>query len=154
MVAKISCLYDSGPTNVNYYCCYSESSDAVLEAHERAQAQAAAQAQAQAASSTTTNQTPAAQAGPSTSGYANTGVPEGLDPSFLAALPENIRAEVIADHLRMQRLQARTQEQQSGSVGTGGEPSGNGAMEVNAEFLAALPPAIQEEVRNFQLVPF
>ena len=66
------------------------------------------------------------------------GVPEGLDPSFLAALPENIRAEVIADHLRMQRIQQRRQDQQSTET--------PGALEVNAEFLAALPPAIQEEV--------
>lgn len=66
------------------------------------------------------------------------GVPEGLDPSFLAALPENIRAEVIADHLRMQRIQ-RTREQQQNQT--------PGGMEVNPEFLAALPPNIQEEVR-------
>ncbi|XP_060587198.1 E3 ubiquitin-protein ligase HUWE1-like isoform X3 [Ruditapes philippinarum] len=66
------------------------------------------------------------------------GVPEGLDPSFLAALPENIRAEVIADHLRMQRIQARTREQQQNQTA--------GGMEVNPEFLAALPPNIQEEV--------
>ncbi|XP_053377275.1 E3 ubiquitin-protein ligase HUWE1-like isoform X3 [Mercenaria mercenaria] len=66
------------------------------------------------------------------------GVPEGLDPSFLAALPENIRAEVIADHLRMQRIQARTREQQQNQT--------PGGMEVNPEFLAALPPNIQEEV--------
>ncbi|WAR27034.1 HUWE1-like protein [Mya arenaria] len=65
-------------------------------------------------------------------------VPEGLDPSFLAALPENIRAEVIADHLRMQRIQQRTREQQQNTP--------PGGMEVNAEFLAALPPNIQEEV--------
>lgn len=27
-------------------------------------------------------------------------IPEGIDPSFLAALPEDMRAEVIAEHLR------------------------------------------------------
>ena len=27
-------------------------------------------------------------------------VPEGVDPSFLAALPEEMRQEVIAEHLR------------------------------------------------------
>lgn len=69
-------------------------------------------------------------------------VPDGLDPSFLAALPENIRAEVIADHLRMQRIQ-RTREQQQNQA--------PGGMEVNPEFLAALPPNIQEEV-NFSIV--
>ena len=65
-------------------------------------------------------------------------MPEGLDPSFLAALPENIRQEVIADHLRLQRIQQRTREQQNSET--------PGGMEVNPEFLAALPPAIQEEV--------
>ena len=70
--------------------------------------------------------------------YSDPNLPEGLDPSFLAALPENIRQEVIADHLRLQRIQQRTREQQN-AVTPGG-------MEVNPEFLAALPPAIQEEV--------
>ena len=70
------------------------------------------------------------------------GVPDGLDPSFLAALPENIRQEVIADHLRLQRIQQRTREQQS-AVTPGG-------MEVNPEFLAALPPNIQEEVSTIR----
>lgn len=28
------------------------------------------------------------------------GVPEGVDPSFLAALPEDMRAEVVSEHLR------------------------------------------------------
>lgn len=27
-------------------------------------------------------------------------IPEGVDPSFLAALPEDMRAEVISEHLR------------------------------------------------------
>lgn len=58
----------------------------------------------------------------------------------MAALPENIRQEVIADHLRMQRIQQRTREQQNAET--------PGGMEVNPEFLAALPPAIQEEVRS------
>ncbi|XP_076447673.1 E3 ubiquitin-protein ligase HUWE1-like isoform X2 [Babylonia areolata] len=67
-------------------------------------------------------------------------LPEGVDPSFLAALPENIRQEVIADQLRLQRIQQRAQQQQQQSAET------PGAMEVNPEFLAALPPNIQEEV--------
>ena len=71
-------------------------------------------------------------------------VPDGLDPSFLAALPENIRQEVIADHLRLQRIQQRTHEQQS-AVTPGG-------MEVNLEFIAALPPNIQEEVSTIRIV--
>ena len=64
-------------------------------------------------------------------------VPDGVDPSFLAALPENIRQEVIADQLRMQRIQACAQVQAA---------DGSGALEVNPEFLAALPANIQEEV--------
>lgn len=66
-------------------------------------------------------------------------MPDGVDPSFLAALPDNIRQEVIAEQLRLQRIQqsAREQAQSAHSSGT---------MEVNPEFLAALPPNIQEEV--------
>lgn len=67
-------------------------------------------------------------------------LPEGVDPSFLAALPENIRQEVIAEQLRLQRIQQRAQQQQQQMAET------PGAMEVSAEFLAALPPNIQEEV--------
>ncbi|KAJ8683247.1 hypothetical protein QAD02_019039 [Eretmocerus hayati] len=63
---------------------------------------------------------------------------DGVDPSFLAALPEEMRDEVIAEQLRLQRIRQRAQatvvEEFSGPV------------EVNPEFLAALPPAIQEEV--------
>ncbi|XP_070192440.1 E3 ubiquitin-protein ligase HUWE1-like isoform X3 [Littorina saxatilis] len=73
-------------------------------------------------------------------------LPEGVDPSFLAALPENIRQEVIADQLRLQRLQQRAQQQQQQSAET------PGVMEVNPEFLAALPPNIQEEVLAQQRV--
>ena len=62
-------------------------------------------------------------------------------PSFLAALPENIRQEVIAEEqLRLQRIQERAQEQQQ-------QAAQLGVSEVSAEFLAALPPSIQEEVR-------
>nr|KAG5697092.1 hypothetical protein BaRGS_002008 [Batillaria attramentaria] len=68
-------------------------------------------------------------------------LPEGVDPSFLAALPENIRQEVIAEQLRLQRIQQRAQQQQQQLAET------PGAMEVNPEFLAALPPNIQEEQR-------
>ncbi|XP_033745348.1 E3 ubiquitin-protein ligase HUWE1-like isoform X3 [Pecten maximus] len=78
--------------------------------------------------------------GPSSSRSASDpSVPDGVDPSFLAALPDNIRQEVIAEQLRLQRIQqsAREQAQSAHSSGT---------MEVNPEFLAALPPNIQEEV--------
>ncbi|CAN8025340.1 unnamed protein product, partial [Ixodes persulcatus] len=72
-------------------------------------------------------------------------IPEGVDPSFLAALPENIRQEVIAEQLRLQRLRTRAQQQQQAAAAA----SADGAAtftEVNPEFLAALPPSIQEEV--------
>lgn len=34
------------------------------------------------------------------SGSSQEEVPEGVDPSFLAALPEEMRAEVISEHIR------------------------------------------------------
>lgn len=66
-------------------------------------------------------------------------LPEGVDPSFLAALPDNIRQEVIMEQLRLQRIQQRMQQQQR-------DAQSLGVTEVNPEFLAALPPNIQEEV--------
>lgn len=71
-----------------------------------------------------------------------TPVPDGIDPSFLAALPEEMRAEVIAEHLRIQRMQERTRLQQQVAV----QNEQQAVAEVNPEFLAALPPSIQEEV--------
>ncbi|XP_054708625.1 E3 ubiquitin-protein ligase HUWE1-like [Uloborus diversus] len=68
-------------------------------------------------------------------------IPEGVDPSFLAALPDNIRQEVIAEQLRLQRLRQRTQ-----TVANENSTEGASFTEVNPEFLAALPPNIQEEV--------
>lgn len=73
-----------------------------------------------------------------------------MDPSFLAALPENIRQEVIAEQLRLQRLQ---QQRSSAPSGQTSQPQASSSAtpigtfnEVNPEFLAALPPNIQEEV--------
>nr|XP_042906094.1 E3 ubiquitin-protein ligase HUWE1 [Parasteatoda tepidariorum] len=68
-------------------------------------------------------------------------IPEGVDPSFLAALPDNIRQEVIAEQLRLQRLRQRSQ-----TVTNESNSDGSSFTEVNPEFLAALPPNIQEEV--------
>ncbi|XP_012277229.1 E3 ubiquitin-protein ligase HUWE1 isoform X2 [Orussus abietinus] len=65
-------------------------------------------------------------------------LPDGVDPSFLAALPEEMRDEVIAEQLRLQRIRQRAQ------ATVVEEPTG--PVEVNPEFLAALPPSIQEEV--------
>jgi len=70
-----------------------------------------------------------------------------VDPSFLAALPENIRQEVISDQLRLQRIRQRAQEQQQ-------EAATLGVSEVNPEFLAALPPNIQEEVSHTLAVEY
>ncbi|XP_076227161.1 HECT, UBA and WWE domain containing E3 ubiquitin protein ligase 1 isoform X5 [Nomia melanderi] len=65
-------------------------------------------------------------------------LPDGVDPSFLAALPEDMRDEVIAEQLRLQRIRQRAQATVVAEL--------TGPVEVNPEFLAALPPAIQEEV--------
>lgn len=89
-------------------------------------------------------------------------VPEGVDPSFLAALPESMRQEVIQDHLRMQRLRQQNQSSTSSASAAAAAATAQGAQssssdappsassssftEVNPEFLAALPPNIQEEV--------
>ena len=73
------------------------------------------------------------------SSFCASDLPDGVDPSFLAALPDSIRQEVISEQLRLQRIQQRAQEQQQ-------QAELLGASEVNADFLAALPPAIQEEV--------
>lgn len=86
-------------------------------------------------------------------------VPEGVDPSFLAALPESIRQEVIAEQLRLQRQRIAAREQQQSHAGQAGTTASSSsaadaaasasalaAAEISPEFLAALPPSIQEEV--------
>lgn len=90
-------------------------------------------------------------------------LPEGVDPEFLAALPDNIRQEVIADQLRQQRLKQQNQQAraQPAAAGTAApavsQPGPSGVApatatapapipEVSPEFLAALPPELQEEV--------
>ncbi|KAK9367078.1 hypothetical protein V1509DRAFT_648000 [Lipomyces kononenkoae] len=57
----------------------------------------------------------------------------GIDPTFLEALPEDMREEVLASHIR---------EMQSSSTPNAGEPE----SEIEAEFLAALPPNIRQEL--------
>ncbi|KAK9489405.1 hypothetical protein V1508DRAFT_464960 [Lipomyces doorenjongii] len=57
----------------------------------------------------------------------------GIDPTFLEALPEDMREEVLASHIR---------EMQSSSTPHIGEPE----SEIEAEFLAALPPNIRQEL--------
>lgn len=59
--------------------------------------------------------TTVAQSGQQSSEYqsllGNIEIPEGVDPSFLAALPEDMRQEVIAEQLRLQRLRQRARAQ-------------------------------------------
>ena len=59
-----------------------------------------------------------------------------IDPSFLAALPDSIRQEVLAQHEREQR---RLRAQREGA---------SLASTISPEFLAALPLNIQEEVHE------
>ena len=56
-----------------------------------------------------------------------------IDPTFLAALPDPIRDEVLAQHEREQQLRRVQRES--------GLPSS-----ISPEFLSALPPSIQDEV--------
>ena len=74
-------------------------------------------------------------------------LPEGVDPSFLAALPEDIRREVLQNQLGIRPPSRPSVSSMSAAAAPvlGGGP---GVTEVSPEFLAALPPAIQDEVRN------
>ncbi|KAM7411952.1 hypothetical protein PAMA_021769 [Pampus argenteus] len=72
-------------------------------------------------------------------------LPEGVDPSFLAALPEDIRREVLQNQLGI-RPPSRPPAATSLPTSTAPVLGGPGVTEVSPEFLAALPPAIQEEV--------
>ncbi|XP_022080949.1 E3 ubiquitin-protein ligase HUWE1-like [Acanthaster planci] len=96
-------------------------------------------------------------------------LPEGVDPSFLAALPESIRQEVLREHLGIRHSQPPASFASSSSAGAGTSgstltvPTSSSAAsaaaaatttldpnssisQVNPEFLAALPLHIQEEV--------
>ena len=64
-----------------------------------------------------------------------TDLPEGVDPSFLAALPEEMRQEVIDEQRRLQTIRQRAAQNVEAGV-----------SEVDPQFLAALPTNIQEEV--------
>ncbi|OZC09116.1 hypothetical protein X798_03863 [Onchocerca flexuosa] len=75
-------------------------------------------------------------------------IPEGVDPAFLAALPEDIRTEVIRDHMRQQRSQRLIQT--SANLEAAGQANGEDGAPVveplDQEFLNALPPDLQEEI--------
>ena len=77
---------------------------------------------------------PASAAGPSGSAEAaaSSEPAQDIDPTFLAALPESIRQEVIVQHER-ERLAQRMRQEAFQSA-------------ISSEFLSALPPNIQEEV--------
>lgn len=87
----------------------------------------------------------------------NIQIPEGIDPSYLAALPEDMRQEVISEQLRIQRLarQQATVASAPGGSSTSHQaidasfpvgPSTASSNEISPEFLAALPPDIRQEV--------
>lgn len=77
-------------------------------------------------------------------------IPEGVDPSFLAALPADMRREVLEQH-RILCLQQRLASGTSAATGaTGDQANVNATIEVSPEFLAALPPSLQEEVLTQQ----
>lgn len=58
-----------------------------------------------------------------------------IDPTFLEALPEDLRAEVLS-----------SQQNQAAAQGSSGEQAQQNDGEIDPEFLAALPPDIREEV--------
>lgn len=64
-----------------------------------------------------------------------------MDPSFLEALPEAIRREVLAEQLGLHP--PPTQRNAAAN-----ENEGTADLNVSPEFLAALPPDVQEEVRE------
>ena len=63
----------------------------------------------------------------------------------MAALPESIRREVIAEQLRIQRQRTQAASVPPVASNNNMTPAAE-VSEINAEFLAALPPNIQEEV--------
>lgn len=67
-------------------------------------------------------------------------IPDGVDPSFLEALPEAIRREVLAEQLG---LHPPPPSQRNA---TANENEASTDLNVSPEFLAALPPDVQEEV--------
>ncbi|CAJ0931067.1 unnamed protein product, partial [Mesorhabditis belari] len=69
-------------------------------------------------------------------------IPEGVDVEFMAALPEDLRQEILRDHARQQRAQNPTNpapERAAIQNAPGVEP-------VDQEFLAALPADLQQEI--------
>ncbi|KAK0398439.1 hypothetical protein QR680_002591 [Steinernema hermaphroditum] len=85
-------------------------------------------------------------------------IPDGVDPAFLAALPEDMRREVIRDHLRQQGRVSVARSQPAESVvgvpavvnenadGEGDDANANLPPPLDQEFLTALPPELQQEL--------
>jgi E3 ubiquitin-protein ligase HUWE1 len=93
---------------------------------------------------TTTTTTTATNSEPGPSSDQTEEIPDGVDPSFLEALPPDMRQEVLEQHriLRLQQRIASRTENTETATGT--------STEVSPEFLAALPPSLQEEVLSQQ----
>ncbi|PXF44012.1 E3 ubiquitin-protein ligase UPL1 [Gracilariopsis chorda] len=64
----------------------------------------------------------------------------GIDPAFLAALPEDIRTEVLTQYYDSIRTNTNAQSGQSST----------GATNINRDFLVALPPALRAEVLEME----
>ncbi|XP_070138870.1 E3 ubiquitin-protein ligase HUWE1 isoform X1 [Drosophila bipectinata] len=111
-----------------------ESGQATATAGEAAAAATGGASGGSAAASTIADMSPEVRAA-----LGDLEVPEGVDPSFLAALPSEMREEVIQEHLRMQRIRQRAQQNAI-------QIAHDSLVEVNPEFLAALPLNIQSEV--------
>ncbi|KAK0398441.1 hypothetical protein QR680_002591 [Steinernema hermaphroditum] len=85
-------------------------------------------------------------------------IPDGVDPAFLAALPEDMRREVIRDHLRQQGRVSVARSQPAESIvgapvvvnenadGEGDDANANLSPPLDQEFLTALPPELQQEL--------
>lgn len=64
----------------------------------------------------------------------------GIDPAFLAALPEDIRTEVLTQYYDSIRTNSNTPSGQSST----------GVTNINRDFLVALPPALRAEVLEME----
>ncbi|CAH0561864.1 unnamed protein product [Brassicogethes aeneus] len=87
--------------------------------------------------------------GTSSTTPASDDIPEGVDPSFLEALPPDMRREVLEQH-RILCLQQRLASGTAAGTAATEQTNPSTSTEVSPEFLAALPPALQEEVLTQQ----
>eukprot|EP00793_Prasinoderma_coloniale_P000755 PRCOL_00003905-RA len=82
-------------------------------------------------------------------------MPGGVDPSFLEALPPELRAEVMATQVPQIEREHQRRRAASNDAGRGSQPAARDAPEggtsgagtdLDPEFLSALPPELQAEV--------